>query len=315
MKIAFMFPGQGSQHSGMGKEFFDNFAESRQVLEEASDILGINMKELILGDDESSLNMTENTQPALLTVSVAIMNVLRNELGIKPVCVSGHSLGEYTANVYGGTVGFDKAVAITRKRGFFMQNACPVGFGKMAAVIGLDEKAIKEVIREINVNSERESVFAANFNSQIQTVISGLSAQVDLACAALKEKGAKRVAVLSVSAPFHTPFMKDASKNLAEYIKEDWFKDSEYEIFSNATSLNYNKKNDAIRLLLEQITSPVRWSESVANMEKLFGVDTFVEIGPSNVLSSLAKRISKNSSVFPVNSVSGIKELEKHINN
>lgn len=314
-KIAIMFPGQGSQHPGMGKEFFDNFAESRLILEEASDILGINMKSLVLGDDESLLNMTENTQPALLTVSIAIMKAVQSELKIEPVCVSGHSLGEYTANVFGGTVSFDKALAITRKRGFFMQNACPVGFGKMAAVIGLDENAIREVINKINEDSNSESVFAANFNSQVQTVISGLSAQVDLACAALKEKGAKRVTVLSVSAPFHTPYMEEAKNNLGKFILGEWFKDSEYEILSNATSLNYKKKEDAVRLLLEQITSPVRWSESVTNMEKLFGADTFLEIGPSNVLSSLVKRISKNSTVFSVNSVSGMKELEKYLNN
>ena len=312
--IAFVFPGQGSQHIGMGKDIFENFNEAALVLEEASDTLGVSIKSLVMGDDEAALNLTENTQPALLTVSMAILRAVQKELEIKPVCVSGHSLGEYSANVFAGSVAFDKALSITKKRGFFMQNACPVGFGKMAAIIGMEENAIKSVIDGLNSAEGKDSVFAANFNSPVQTVISGLSSQVDEACARLKEKGARRASVLSVSAPFHTPFMEEAKRNLADYMQSGWFSDAETEIFSNATSLNYSKKYEAVKLLLEQITSPVRWSESVLNMEKLFNVGVFIEIGPSNVLGSLIKRISKTAAVLSVNSVSGIKELEKYIN-
>jgi [acyl-carrier-protein] S-malonyltransferase len=308
--IAFVFPGQGSQHAGMGKDIFENFNEARLILEESSDILGLDMKNLILGDDGAALNLTENTQPALLTVSTAILRVIEKETGLKPVCVSGHSLGEYSANVSAGSVDFSNALLITKKRGFFMQTACPVGFGKMAAVIGLDGNTIKTVLDEVNHLKNEEGVFIANINSEIQTVISGMSPFVDEACLLLKERGAKKIVVLPVSAPFHTPFMESAKENLSSFIDKSWFRDAECDIFSNATSLNYSKKDDAVRLLLEQIVSPVMWKDIIVNMEKISGVSKFIEVGPSNVLSGLIKRIDKNADVLSVNSVSAVKELE-----
>ena len=308
--IAFVFPGQGSQHAGMGKDIFENFNEARLILEESSDILGLDMKNLILGDDGAALNLTENTQPALLTVSTAILRVIEKETGLKPVCVSGHSLGEYSANVSAGSVDFSNALLIAKKRGFFMQTACPVGFGKMAAVIGLNENTIKTAIGEVNHLKNEEGVFIANINSEIQTVISGMSSFVDEACLLLKERGAKKIVVLPVSAPFHTPFMESAKENLSSFIDKSWFRDAECDIFSNATSLNYSKKDDAVRLLLEQIVSPVMWKDIIVNMEKISGVSKFIEVGPSNVLSGLIKRIDKNADVLSVNSVSAVKELE-----
>ncbi len=229
--IAFVFPGQGSQHTGMGKDIFENFSEARLVLEESSDALGMDMKKLILGDDECPLNLTENTQPAILTVSIAILKAMQKETGINPVCVSGHSLGEYSANVFAGSLDFLHALLITKKRGVFMQNACPVGFGRMAAIIGLDEDIIKSVINKINGSDNKDKVFIANFNSPVQTVISGESSSVDEACAVLKERGAKKTVILPVSAPFHTPFMEEAKGNLSAYCKEDWFSDAHCEIF------------------------------------------------------------------------------------
>ncbi len=311
--IVFIFPGQGSQHIGMGKDIFENFNIARLILEESSDVLGMDMKKLILGDDENLLNLTENTQPAILTVSIAILKTIQKEYDLNPVCVSGHSLGEYSANVFAGSVDFLHALLIAKNRGAFMQTACPVGFGKMAAIIGLDAGIIKSVIDNINDPDNKEQVFVANFNSPVQTVISGKSSAVDKACAIFKEHGAKRVVILPVSAPFHTPFMEEAKSNLSAYFKEDWFSDARYEIFSNATSLNYSKKNDVIKLLLEQITSPVRWSESVLNMKKIFNVSGFIEIGPSDVLSSLIKRIDKGVNSLSINSVSTLKELEKFL--
>ena len=308
--IAFVFPGQGSQHAGMGKDIFENFNEARLILEESSDTLGLDMKSLILGDDGAALNLTENTQPALLTVSTAILRVIEKETGLKPVCVSGHSLGEYSANVSAGSVDFSDALLITKKRGFFMQNACPVGFGKMAAVIGLDENTIKTALGELNHLKNEEGVFIANINSEIQTVISGMSSFVDEACLLLKERGAKKIVVLPVSAPFHTPFMESAKENLSSFIDRGWFRDAECDIFSNAASLNYSRKDDAVRLLLEQIVSPVMWKDIIVNMEKISGVSKFIEVGPSNVLSGLIKRIDKNADVLSVNSVSAVKELE-----
>ena len=308
--IAFVFPGQGSQHAGMGKDIFENFNEARLILEESSDILGLDMKTLILGDDGAALNLTENTQPALLTVSTAILRVIEKETGLKPICVSGHSLGEYSANVSAGSVDFSNALLITKKRGFFMQTACPVGFGKMAAVIGLDGNTIKTALDEVNHLKNEEGVFIANINSEIQTVISGMSSFVDEACLLLKERGAKKIVVLPVSAPFHTPFMESAKENLSSFIDKGWFRDAECDIFSNATSLNYSKKDDAVRLLLEQIVSPVMWKDIIINMEKISGVSKFIEIGPSNVLGGLIKRIDKNADALSVNSVSAVKELE-----
>ena len=308
--IAFVFPGQGSQHAGMGKDIFENFNEARLILEESSDTLGLDMKSLILGDDGAALNLTENTQPALLTVSTAILRVIEKETGLKPVCVSGHSLGEYSANVSAGSVDFSNALLIAKKRGFFMQTACPVGFGKMAAVIGLNENTIKTAIGEVNHLKNEEGVFIANINSEIQTVISGMSPFVDEACLLLKERGAKKIVVLPVSAPFHTPFMESAKENLSSFIDRGWFRDAECDIFSNAASLNYSRKDDAVRLLLEQIVSPVMWKDIIVNMEKISGVSKFIEVGPSNVLSGLIKRIDKNKDVLSVNSVSAVKELE-----
>ena len=308
--IAFVFPGQGSQHAGMGKDIFENFNEARLILEESSDTLGLDMKSLILGDDGAALNLTENTQPALLTVSTAILRVIEKETGLKPVCVSGHSLGEYSANVSAGSVDFSNALLIAKKRGFFMQTACPVGFGKMAAVIGLNENTIKTAIGEVNHLKNEEGVFIANINSEIQTVISGMSSFVDEACLLLKERGAKKIVVLPVSAPFHTPFMESAKENLSSFIDRGWFRDAECDIFSNAASLNYSRKDDAVRLLLEQIVSPVMWKDIIVNMEKISGVSKFIEVGPSNVLSGLIKRIDKNADVLSVNSVSAVKELE-----
>ncbi len=311
--IAFVFPGQGSQHIGMGKDIFENFNEARLTLEESSDILGLDMKNLILGEDEAALNLTENTQPAILTVSIAILRVIEKETGLKPVCVSGHSLGEYSANVSAGSIDFSNTLLITKKRGFFMQTACPVGFGKMAAVIGLDENVIKSVIDEVNLLKNKAGVFIANINSAIQNVISGISSFVDETCLLLRERGAKKIVILSVSAPFHTPFMDSAKENLSSFIKKDWFRDAGCDIFSNATSLNYSKKDDAVRLLLEQIVSPVMWKDIIVNIEKISEVSKFIEIGPSNVLSGLIKRIDKNADVMSVNSVSTFKELESLI--
>lgn len=308
-KIGFVFPGQGSQHIGMGKEVVENFAEARLAFEEASDTLGINMNKLIFGDDEKSLNLTENTQPAILSVSIAILNVINKEFGLEPACVSGHSLGEYSANVFANSVNFQKALLITRKRGIFMQEACPVGFGKMAAVIGLGREEIKEVI-SVNFPDSDPMVFIANYNSPIQAVISGEAKAVDLVCNGLKERGAKRIVFLPVSAPFHTPFMERAKENLAGFIEEDWLKDADYPVFSNATSSDYKTREDVLKLLLDQIVSPVMWEDVIFNMEKSFGVDTFVEIGPSNVLSSLIKRIDRNARTISVNSITGLKELE-----
>ncbi|RZD17080.1 MAG: [acyl-carrier-protein] S-malonyltransferase [Candidatus Acididesulfobacter guangdongensis] len=323
--IAFVFPGQGSQHIKMGKDFYDNFQEYKIILEEASDTLKIDMKKLIFGDDENMLNLTENTQPAILTMSVAILNIIKNEFDINNISVaSGHSLGEYSANVFAGIIKFKNALLITRKRGELMQSACPVGFGKMAAVIGLSAEIIEDTVSEINNRSgsfgdgERNrgaikgTVFIANYNSPVQSVISGKAEDIETACELLKEKGAKKIVYLPVSAPFHTPYMEDAAIGLRNFINPEWYNDSynNIEIFSNVDGSGYSKKNDAINYLLLQITSPVRWIDCVVNMKKNKNVNTIIEVGPANVLAGLVKRIDKEILSYSVNSVESFKGLK-----
>jgi [acyl-carrier-protein] S-malonyltransferase len=322
--IAFVFPGQGSQHIKMGRDFYDNFPEYKIVLEEASDTLKIDMKKLVFGDDENMLNLTENTQPAILTMSVAILNIIKNEFDINISVASGHSLGEYSANVFAGILKFKNALLITRKRGELMQSACPVGFGKMAAIIGLSAEIIEDTLNEINNNSDspgnsdrkgravKGTVFIANYNSPVQSVISGKAEDIEKTCELLKEKGAKKIVYLPVSAPFHTPYMEDAAIGLKNFMDPEWYNDSEnnIEIFSNVDGKNYSKKNDAINYLLLQITSPVRWIDCVINMKKNKNVNTIIEVGPANVLTGLIKRIDKEILSYSVNSVESFKGLK-----
>jgi [acyl-carrier-protein] S-malonyltransferase len=318
--LAYVFPGQGSQHIKMGKDIFDNFKTAGLILEEASDTLDINMKKLILGDDESLLNLTENTQPAILTVSVAILNVIKEEFDISAsvACTSGHSLGEYSSNVFGGSIDFRHALLITRKRGELMQSACPVGFGKMAAIIGLTADVINATINELKneVNGKNTGdVYIANYNCIAQTVISGEANAIDKTCSLLKTKGAKKIVYLPVSAPFHTPYMEKAEKELRSFFKEEWFDDTNVDIISNVTGLNYSKKEDVINLLLKQVANPVKWIDCVSNMKRLYNVNVFIEIGPSNVLNGLIKRIAKDSIAFSVNSIETLKDLGKSLVN
>ena len=323
--IAFVFPGQGSQHIKMGKDFYDNFSEYKVFLEEASDTLKIDMKKLTFGDDENMLNLTENTQPAILTMSIAILNIIKNEFNINNIsAASGHSLGEYSANVFAGIIKFKNALLITRKRGELMQSACPVGFGKMAAVIGLSAGIIEDTVNEINNKSGRigdgekngsavkGTVFIANYNSPVQSVISGKAEDIETACELLKEKGAKKIVYLPVSAPFHTPYMEDAATGLKNFINPEWYNDSDnnIKIFSNVDRNSYSKKNDAINYLLLQITSPVRWIDCVVNMKKNKNVNTIIEVGPANVLTGLVKRIDKEILSYSVNSVESFKGLK-----
>ncbi len=313
-RLAFVFPGQGSQYTGMGKDIFENFKTAKLIFEEASDVLKTDMKKLIFGDDKKLLDLTENTQPAILIVSIAILNVLMEEYGISALCTSGHSLGEYSANVYAGSLDMGDALRITKKRGVLMQNACPVGFGKMAAVIGLDIETIKETINFAvpGINAMKEGgAYIANYNSPVQTVISGEASAIDKVCSMLKEKGAKKIVFLPVSAPFHTPYMKEAKNGLESFFNPKWFKDAEIDIFSNATALNYSKKEDVMNLLLEQVTAPVKWEGCVLNMKKLYNIDIFIEIGPSNVLTGLIKRIQKGSMAVAVDSIESIKGFNK----
>ena len=305
--IAFVFPGQGSQYVGMGSDFYNEFPESKLVFDQASDKLSIDMPKLCFENSLEELSLTFNAQPAILTVSIAILRVLEKETGINPDFVAGHSLGEYSALVAAGAISLEDAVFTVRKRGEFMQEAVPVGVGSMAAVIGLNREMIEEVCNDIS--SKDNIVSPANFNSSQQTVISGHKDAVEKASGVLSEKGAKRVIPLTVSAPFHCSLMEPAANRLETILNDININRLNVPVVTNVTAAS-NTDDTAIKdLLVKQVVNTVRWSESLEFLEKQ-NVNNFIEIGPGNVLSGLIKRTLSN-----VN----IKNLEKpdqlnHIN-
>jgi len=280
MKTAFIFPGQGSQAVGMGR----NLAEKH--LDKASEILGFDLKQICFEGPEQELKKTEVTQPAILTVSVAAFELLKSKNVGMPAAVAGHSLGEYSALVAADALSFQDAVKVVHLRGKFMQEAVPLGEGAMSAVIGADNAKVEEICQEVG------SVWPANFNSPGQIVISGRKASVDAAGEKLKVAGAKRVVPLLVSAPFHCPLMQPAADRLKAELEKIEIKDANIPLVPNVTA-NYAIKGSEIRqFLVQQVTSPVRWVESVKTMMKN-GITVFVEVGPGNVLSGLVKRINR----------------------
>lgn len=292
--IAFVFPGQGSQYVGMGKELYDQFAAARDTFDEASEALGFDMAKLCFEGDPSDLSLTANAQPAILTASTAALRVLGAETEIKPDFVAGHSLGEYSALVANESMAFKDAVYVVRKRGEFMQEAVPVGVGSMAAVLGLDIEMIEEICR--NVSGDDYVVSPANMNAPGQTVISGNREAVNQASEAAKEKGARRVVPLDVSAPFHCALMKPAADRLSEVLNDLKLSQMKAPIVTNCNASVNNDSSKTIELLVRQVTSPVRWYESVETLGRE-GVANFIEIGPKNVLAGLIKRTLKDVSV------------------
>lgn len=291
---AFVFPGQGSQYTGMGKSLYDEFSAARQIFDEASEVLGFDMARLCFEGDPGELSLTANAQPAILTASTAALRVLDAETGIKPHFVAGHSLGEYSALVANDSMAFKDAVYVVRKRGEFMQEAVPVGEGAMAAVLGLDIDMIENICRE----ASRGSLIAspANLNAPGQTVISGSTEAVNEASEAAKSNGAKRVVPLDVSAPFHCALMKPAAQRLSEVLNKIEFTEMNMPIVTNCDAAVNNDSAKTRELLVRQVTSPVRWYESVETLGRE-GVTRFIEIGPKNVLSGLIKRTLKDVSV------------------
>ncbi|MGI9533480.1 MAG: ACP S-malonyltransferase [Thermodesulfobacteriota bacterium] len=299
--IAFVFPGQGSQSIGMGLEFYNQFPVARLLFEEASDTLNFNLAKLCFEGEMEELSLTANAQPALLTVSIAAYNVLNQETDITPDFVAGHSLGEYSALVVSGALEFKDAVYTVRKRGEFMQDAVPVGLGSMAAVIGLSKKEIEDICDK--VTTEENIVCPANYNSPQQIVISGNIDAVETATDMLKDAGAKRVVPLTVSAPFHCSLMKKAADELSGVLNDIKVTKIGIPIVTNVEAIANNDESRVRELLFEQVVKPVRWFESVEYLTNQ-NVNTFIEIGPGNVLSGLIKR-----TVSEVN----IKNLEKPV--
>ncbi len=303
--IAFIFPGQGAQHSGMGKELTDNFPVARHIFEEANDALGFNLAQLCFDGPDEELKLTTVTQPAILTTSIAALKVLEQETGLKADYAAGHSLGEYSALVSAGAISFADAVKTVRQRGAFMQNAVPVGVGSMAAIIGLDAAILQAVCQEA---AGDEIVSAANFNSPGQVVIAGHTAAVERAMVLAKEKGAKRALPLPVSAPFHCSLLTPAGEKLKDVLAAIHFSAMIIPVVSNVEAEPNDKAERLQQLLVTQVSAPVRWDASVSRMVEL-GVDTFIELGPGKVLSGLVKRIEKSATTMNVEDMNSLHRL------
>ena len=290
-KIAFIFPGQGAQKAGMGKDFYENSKMAAEVIDRASELLGLDMKALCF-EENDLLDQTENTQAALVTVCMAMEKVLR-ERGLAPDVTAGLSLGEYCAIASAGGMSTENAITTVRKRGILMQNAVPGGQGAMAAVLGLDAGKIEEVL------ADRSGVMIANYNCPGQIVITGWKEDVEQAADALKEAGAKRVLPLNVSGPFHSSLLKQAGEELGKELEQVDFSDLRIPYVTNVTAEYVTDITKTKELLARQVASSVRWQQS---MELLIadGVDTFVEIGPGRTLAGFLRKINREVKVYNV---------------
>ncbi|MBW2473782.1 MAG: ACP S-malonyltransferase [Deltaproteobacteria bacterium] len=303
--IAFLFPGQGSQHAGMGKDLAENFPVARQVYEEANDALGVDLASLCFNGPEEDLKLTANTQPAILTTSIAALRVLETEIGIAPNCAAGHSLGEYSALVCAGALNFADAVRIVRQRGTFMQEAVPLGTGAMAAILGLDKETLERVCQDAALGQVGSP---ANFNSAGQVVIAGNTEAVDRAMNLAKEHGAKRALPLPVSAPFHCSLMIPAGERLADVLADIKVGDMTVPVITNVEATPNQDASRVCQLLVDQVSAPVLWEDTIACMIKL-DVERYIEIGPGKVLAGLVKRMAKDSTIQNVQNVSDIRVL------
>lgn len=289
-KLAFVFPGQGAQTVGMGKDLFDQYDVAKRLFAEADEALGYSIKDMCFEGPADDLKLTANTQPAILTVSVIVNEILK-EHGVQPDVAGGHSLGEYSALVAAGVLSFQDAVALVHKRGQYMQEAVPVGQGGMAAIIGLDDEAIAAACEK--ATKEAGEVQPVNFNCPGQTVIAGTTHGVEKAVEELRAAGAKKAVVLPVSAPFHSTLMKPAAEKLAAELAKVSIHDAAFPVVSNFTGELETKAEEIKANLVAQADHPVRWIACVKTMQA-FGADTFVEAGPGKTLCGFNRRIDRS---------------------
>ncbi|OQY25263.1 MAG: [acyl-carrier-protein] S-malonyltransferase [Desulfobacteraceae bacterium 4572_35.2] len=303
--LAFVFPGQGAQHAGMGKELAQNFSVARHIFEEANDTLGFDLAKMCFEGPDQDLKLTANTQPAILTMSIAALRVLEQETDLQADFVAGHSLGEYSALVASGAMAFKDAVYTVRQRGTFMQQAVPVGTGAMAAVLGIDT----ELLQQLCVQGQQgEIVSAANFNSPGQVVIAGNTTAVDRVIALAKENGVRKAMLLPVSAPFHCALMIPAGEQLKAVLDAIPLSSIDIPVVTNVEATINSDSSRIKELLISQVSAPVRWDESVRYMLDN-GVDRFIEIGPGKVLSGLIRRIERKTPVANVENIASLQAL------
>ncbi len=303
--MAYIFPGQGSQAVGMGKDLCSNFAVSREVFQEADDALGFSLSEMCFAGTAEDLALTANTQPAILTTSIAAFRAMKAEGFAQPDFVAGHSLGEYSALVAADAMSFADAVKTVRKRGIYMQEAVPIGVGAMAAIVGLPLETVEIACEEAR---QDQVCSPANINSPAQIVIAGNAEAVDRACELLKERGAKRAIKLNVSAPFHCALMMPAQKKLEKDLQEITFQNLRFPIIENV-SAQANMQGERVRVALtEQVSSPVYWAQSVETL-LVEGVEIFVEVGAGKILSGLVKQINRDVRILNVENKESLQSL------
>lgn len=299
-KIAFIFPGQGAQYIGMGQDFYEKTEIGKRVFDEASRLLSFSVPDLCFQENDR-LNITEYTQAAMVTTSIAMMRVLEEE-GVKPDVAAGLSLGEYAALVAAGVISEQDAITTVRQRGILMQEAVPAGIGAMAAVLALDYQKIEEVVQSI------DQVWIANYNCPGQTVISGEKKAVEMACEKLKEAGAKRTVFLNVSGPFHSGMLSEAGKKLGLVLEQVTVNSPVIPYVANVTAEYVTDASLVKNLLEKQVSSSVRWQQSVEAMIS-HGVDTFIEIGPGKTLAGFMKKINRTVKVLNIEKLEDIEKV------